>query len=740
VGDAPQASVIAQRVAGVIGLTTEDSAVPSGQETFWAIRRLFEAMAKRRPLVAVFDDVHWATPTFLDLLEHIVDWSRDAPILLLAIARPELLEARPTWGGGKLNATTLLLEPLEDAAVDEIIANLVGSRPLPGELAHRIEQAAEGNPFFVEELLSMLVDEGVLEREGDAFRVTRTPGEIAVPPTIALLLAARLDHLPTDERVTLGRASVVGKRFGAAEVAQLSPDTERETSLVRLMALVRKELVRLDEQVPELDALDEELRFRFRHQLVRDAAYEALPKHERARLHEAFADWLEEALPQRINELYEVVGYHLEQAYLYRRDLGGRSEQTDALATRAADHLASAATRARAIGDYAAMNRLLHRATSILPTQDPQRTRLLPLFAKGLAEVGRLDEALAAVDEVLTSQEVDPVTRAEALELVELQFERGRSATEVQPMVDEALRTRRELGDENGIARALFARAALEWFRGSLDQSARTLEEALTLAQSSGDLVLEAEIRETQLPTNGISRHGGPREPTAALELIEFAREHGNILMELGATRGLAFNEGMRGNRERALALFRQTEQMSQDLGMAMPIGWGGNLAIVEEWFGNTELALANLEEHARSLQDAGERGYLSSMEAEIARFNIDLGRLEEAREAVRLADEAAAPDDVASQVEIRADRARIRAREGDLAGAEELARESIAQADRTDYINLFVIARLALADVLRLAGRRDEALQYLEEAAATEERRGGVAYSSTIRRIPDSW
>ena len=307
-------------------------------------------------------------------------------------------------------------------------------------------------------------------------------------------------------------------------------------------------------------------------------------------------------------------------------------------------------------------------------------------------------------------------------------------------MVDEALRTRRELGDQNGIARALFARAALDWFRGSLDQSARTLEEALTLAQSSGDLVLEAEIRETQLPTNGISRHGGPREPTAALELIEFARKHGNILMELGATRGLAFIEGMRGNRERALALFRQTDQMSQDLGMAMPIGWGENLAIVEEWFGNTEIALANLEEHARSLQDAGERGYLSSMEAEIARFNIDLGRLEEAREAVRLADEAAAPDDVASQVEIRADRARIRAREGDLAGAEELARESIAQADRTDYINLFVIARLALADVLRLAGRRDEALQYLEEAAATEERRGGVAYSATIRRIPDSW
>src|SRR5207249_2478735 len=226
-----------------------------------------------------------------DLLEHITDWSREAPILLLAIARPELLEARPTWSGGKLNATTLLLEPLDDAAVDEILTNLVGSRPLPVDLARKIEDAAEGNPFFVEELLAMLVDDGVLELEGDAYRVTRTPSEIAVPPTIELLLAARLDHLPSDERVTLGRASVVGKRFGASEVFQLTPETERETSLMRLMALVRKELVRLDEQAPELDALDEELRFRFRHQLVRDAAYEALPKQERAQLHEAFADW-----------------------------------------------------------------------------------------------------------------------------------------------------------------------------------------------------------------------------------------------------------------------------------------------------------------------------------------------------------------------------------------------------------------------------------------------------------------
>src|SRR5437762_4089963 len=560
VGDTPQASVVAKRVASAIGLVTDETAIAESQEMFWAIRRLFEGMARARPLVAVFDDVQWGTPTFLDLLEHITDWSREAPILLLAIARPELLEARPTWGGGKLNATTLLLEPLDDAAVNQILANLVGSRPLPGDLARKIEGAAEGNPFFVEELLAMLVDDGVLERDGDAYRVTRTPNEIAVPPTIELLLAARLDHLPADERATLGRASVVGKRFGAAEVAQLSPELERETSLMRLMALVRKELVRLDEQAgPDLDSLDEELRFRFRHQLVRDAAYEALPKHERAHLHEVFAEWMESALPNRLEELHEVIGYHLEQACLYLRSIGGATGAADALAQRAVEHLAAGAEKARGTGDIGAVKRLLERAVSLMPVGDPRRLRLLPRLAAARTNIGQLEDAQASVDEVLRS-DADPATRAEALESVELQFDRGRSATDVTPMVEEALRIRRELGDPDGIARALFARAGVEWFRGHLDASARTLEEALTLARGSGDLILEGQIRNQMLPTLGLSRHGGRRDLLAgARELGEFARAHGNLMMELEGLRGMAFAQAPAGHRDGALAVVLQS-------------------------------------------------------------------------------------------------------------------------------------------------------------------------------------
>ena len=741
VGDTPQASVVAKRVASAIGLVTDETAIAESQEMFWAIRRLFEGMARARPLVAVFDDVQWGTPTFLDLLEHITDWSREAPILLLAIARPELLEARPTWGGGKLNATTLLLEPLDDAAVNQILANLVGSRPLPGDLARKIEGAAEGNPFFVEELLAMLVDDGVLERDGDAYRVTRTPNEIAVPPTIELLLAARLDHLPADERATLGRASVVGKRFGAAEVAQLSPELERETSLMRLMALVRKELVRLDEQAgPDLDSLDEEMRFRFRHQLVRDAAYEALPKHERAHLHEVFAEWMESALPNRLEELHEVIGYHLEQACLYLRSIGGATGAADALAQRAVEHLAAGAEKARGTGDIGAVKRLLERAVSLMPVGDPRRLRLLPRLAEARTNIGQLEDAQASVDEVLRS-DADPATRAEALELVELQFERGRSATDVTPMVEEALRIRRELGDPDGIARALFARAGVEWFRGHLDAAARTLEEALKLARASGDLILEGQIRQHMLPTLGLSRHGGRRDLLAGgRELVEFARAHGNLMMELEGLRGMAFAQAHASDRDGALALILQIRQRAQDLGLSTSMSSPSEKAVIAEWFGDTEVAIKEYWERARQYQEVGERGYLSGIAATLARLLLDVERLDEARDALLLAEESAAPDDVAAQVEIHADQARIRARERDLAGAEQLARQAVAEADSTDYIILFMVARLALADVLRLAGKKGEALRYVNEAAEAEDRRGNLAYAATVRRVPDNW
>ncbi len=737
----PQADVVAGRVAAAMGLASGGGASSGEQETFWAIRRLFEALARQKPLVAVFDDIQWGTPTFLDLLEHITDWSRDAPILLLAIARPELLEARPTWGGGKLNATTLSLEPLDDTAVQQILTNLLGSQPLPAELAQKIEDAAEGNPFFVEELLSMLVDDGILERDGDAYRVTRTPSEIAVPPTVELLLAARLDHLPADERPVLGRAAVIGKRFGSFEVAQLSPEPERGSTLPRLMGLVRKELVRLDEQAtPDLDELDEDLRFRFRHQLVRDAAYDSLPKGERARLHEAFADWMESRLATRMNELHEVVGYHLEQACLYLRSVGGATESATRLAQRAAAHLAAGAEQAHARGDLRAMQELLQRGVALLPAGDPNRLKLLPRVADAFREVGRLDEAQAILHEVLSTPGVDEATRASALEMVELRLLRGMSAAELDPMVSEALEIRRRLGEPGGLARALEAKARLLWFRGQLGAATEANREALPLAQTAGDIDLQSQIMEMLLISDAMSRMGGERNITQLQELQDFARTNGLLLVEAGTTVGWAMRAAMAGDRDAAFRGLAQRDEMLADLGTFV---WNLSRApngAIHGMFGETEAAILEYQRGVKRLQEVGERGYLSSEASELALCLLDAERVDEAKAALEIARDAGATDDAVTQCEILAADARILAREGDLEGAERTARAAVAAADATEYIMIFTQSRLALADVLRLAGRGDEAISTLEEAAATEERRGNKTYAATIRRLHEQW
>jgi class 3 adenylate cyclase/tetratricopeptide (TPR) repeat protein len=734
----PQAQVVTERVAAAIGLGPVDgSAATGGQETSWAFRRLFEGLARRRPLVAVFDDVQWGTPTFLDLVEHIIDWSRDAPMLLLAIARPELLEVRPTWGGGKLNATALLLEPLDDASVAEVIDNLVGHAPLPAELIRRIEEAAEGNPFFVEELLSVLVDDGTLERDGDAYRVTRTPSHILVPATIEGLLAARLDHLPPEERAVLGRAAVIGKRCGASEVAELSPEDDRPAVLQRLMALVRKELLRLDEDAaPDVDDLDEDVRFRFRHQLMRDAAYEGLAKHERARLHEAFADWMERMLRDRVEQLHEVIGYHFEQAAAYRKQVAGDDASVQRLARRAAGHLEAAARRADAIADAAAALPLLERANRLRGPDDPQRLTNLPMLADALGFAGRFEEARAAFDEVLASPNAESATRAAALEATWVRGALGRSAADQRPQVEEALRIRRELGEPAGIARALLGLANLEFFIGRLQHAGELQEEALGYARQAGDIGLQGRALSSRMSTFLSSLASTPGQAMSMLEEdLAFAREHGLLALESVTLVHLGMLTGRGGARSEAKKLIERGLAIKRDLGWDFNVlGFEGN-ALLDYWAGDTELAAGRWRTICREFVVAGEKGSLSTAATELARALLDLGETLEAEEALRTGEDTGARDDVVTQVELKAARARLLAGGGDLAEAESMAREAVREAEAVEFNFLIPYAHLALGDVLRLAGRLDEAAAEWRAMIAFEEARGNQLYVGRLRR-----
>jgi class 3 adenylate cyclase len=359
---------VALAIHAVLG---DGSVTSSVEEIAWGLRKLLEAVASGAPLVVVLDDIHWGEEVFLDLVDHIADLSRDAPILLLCMARPELLDRRPSWGGGKLNATAVLLEPLAAEDADALVTSLLDGAPADEALHARILDAAEGNPLFVEEMVGLLRDS--------------PGGDVAVPPTIQALLAARIDQLDPTERVVLERGSVEGRVFHRGAVQALSPD---ETQLVvPLTALVRRELLRPDR--PQFRGEDA---FRFRHLLIRDAAYDALPKTTRAELHERFATWILERGTDLV-ELDEIAGYHLEQAYRYRVELGPAGETALRLAERAGERLGAAGTKAAARGDMRAATSLLTRAVALLPTTDPRRLTFLSLLGQALHEAGEWDRS-----------------------------------------------------------------------------------------------------------------------------------------------------------------------------------------------------------------------------------------------------------------------------------------------------------------------------------------------------------
>ena len=360
-----------------LGRDPEQAIQSSPADTQLATRALLEEVAAERPLVLVLDDLQWAEAPLLDLVDHLADWSREAPLFLLCVARPELLDARPGWGGGKLNATSILLEPLTEEQAAALADTLLAGVAVEAGTRDRILASAEGNPLFLEEMAA-------LARE--------SRGAVDVPPTIQALLQARLDTLDASDRAVIERGAVEGKVFHRGAVTALAPALLRDDVPTRLLSLVRRELVRPDRsQLPGDDA------FRFRHLLIRDAAYESLPKATRADLHERFADWLDEH--GSLVEQDEIVGYHLEQASRHRQELDAGDARVALLGSRSAARLGAAGAAAFGRADLHATRNLLGRAIALLP-EGPDRRALLPDLIEALVEVGEHDRIEALVDEL----------------------------------------------------------------------------------------------------------------------------------------------------------------------------------------------------------------------------------------------------------------------------------------------------------------------------------------------------
>ena len=703
--------------------------VAGAEEGFVAVRALFEALARGKPLVLVFDDIHWGEATFLDLVEHLADWARDAPILLVCLARPELLGARPGWGGGKLNATVALLEPLSDEECSQLIENLVGQAELAEEVATRIAEAAEGNPLFVEEVLSMLIDDGLLVREDGRWAATGDISAVRVPPTIQALLAARLDQLDENERSVIERAAVAGKVFQEGAVVELG-SAVRQAVADSLGSLVRKELIR-----PARDSLGERT-FRFRHLLIRDAAYESIPKEARAEFHERFGRWLERTASARAVEYEEVVGYHLEQAYRYTVEVGTVDDAARAVAREAAVRLGGAGRRAFVRSDAPAGTNLIARAAALLPPEDLLRVELVP----NVRVVQGLGGDVRWADRVLTEAVEAAATTGDRRLAAHALVQRGllRLFTEPQVTADELIDTAdrsiavfEEHGDELGLARAWRLKAQAHYLARRGGACADASEQAFKHVRQTDDRFEEQEIVEWLV----IALMLGPTPVTEATERCKrlLTECSGEPLVQAEILAALAPLEAMLGHLREADELFGRARAIMDELGEWIWIFSFWN-SFIRSWQDDPEAAEHVIRPAYDALKKIGEKSHFSSMCHALSNAVYLQGRYDEAEQLTLECEDASRANDVHSGILWRSYRAKIWAQRGELDAAERLAKEAVAFAIETDFYPAHADALMDLAEVLELADKRAAAALQLNEAIRLYDLKGNVLMAARAR------
>jgi predicted ATPase/DNA-binding SARP family transcriptional activator len=728
--DDPKAELIGEGVAVALG--ARDGPGATNEEVFWAARKLLEAVARGCPLVVVFDDLHWAEPAFLDFVEHVSELVRDAPILLLCMARPELLDTRPAWGGGKLNATTVLLQPLDAEQSRRLIANLLGSPPLPAAVVTLVAQASEGNPLFAEEFLAMLIDRELLRVCDGQWVAPLDLSRLPVSPTISALLASRLERLPQGERSLLERAAVEGVHFHRAAVCELSPDSPPATIDVGLTSLVRKDLIRSDR--PDFTGDDA---YRFRHALIRDAAYRSLPKQARAELHERFGSWLERTAAERLREVEAIVGYHLAQASDLLQELGVDDAHAHELGARALRRLESAGRRALARGDRAAAIVLLERAASLLSADDTRMVGLLTDLGTALFEAGRLSAAEGVLQRASRLAVAAGDECADAKLLLQQQFlglERASDGAteEAAATVERVIPVLARHGDEYGLCRAFRLRALLHWFAARTNAAADAWEQAAVHAMRAGAEHERAEI----LVWIASSLVYGPTPVADGIRRCqEIATQvQGNLVAQAATLPKLAALHAMEGRFDLARTLLASSGSAFDQLGLGLNSAVSHHAALVELLAGNAAEAERSLRLGYLALEQMGDKSLLSTTAAYLARAVLAQGRDEEAARYAARSDELADAGDVSTQAMWRGVQARVLARSARIEDAERLARAAVALLEASDFVNQQGEALLDLATVLEYDGRRDAAGAALCASLRHFEQKGNTIAAEQVR------
>ena len=648
----------------------------AGEELFWRVRRAFEELTGAAPLVLVFEDIHWAEPTFLDLLEYLAGWS-DAPILLVCLARPELYERRSDWP----RDPTVALAPLPPDEA-ELLVSALGSG-LDAETRRQIGDVAEGNPLFAEQLSAAAAE-----------------GGLAVPPSIQALLAARLDRLSAEERSTVERAAVIGREFTASQVSELSGTQRRST----LLALVRKELVR---------PAGGDDGFAFRHILIRDAAYDAIPKRARAGLHErvaAFAD------------TDEIAGYHLEQAYRYGAELG---EPDQELAGRAGEALATAGSRAFDRSDMPAAINLLERSLTLSPRDDPARPELTRRLAVSLWATGEVDRSHTTLDAAIREARERGDHRVEWVARLDASARQNPALDDVRRDTAEAIAVFEELGDDVGLAHA-WRRLAVASLTGcAFGEAQQAAERALAYARRSGE---HHQIGRTVDQLCTALLYGPTPADAAAARCRELLVEaDGDRLVEANAHSSLVGLEAMLGNAAGSRLHARRAHELFGQLGTRLlEAGLCEVEAQAELLSGDPEAAERACRRGDEILRGAGQPSLAGTVEGLLAEAVLVQGRLDEAERLAARAADVLDAGVVAARVQLLGVQARLLAARGEADAAESKARAAIELVAATDATNL---QGDALATLAAVTGDEESAAA----ALACYEAKGNLAAATLL-------
>src|SRR5947207_3657063 len=523
----------------------------SAQEIAWAAREWAQRVAQEQPLVLVFEDIHWAEEPLLELIEHLATWVREAPLLLVCLARPELLDLRPDWGGGRVRATAIELEALRRDESEQLVEALLEDGELTEEARQELLDKTEGNPLFVEETMRMLAEEGVQSVD-------------RIPDTLQALIAARIDRLPAPAKALLQRAAVIGRIFWEDAVNRLSPELDSVEEPL-------EDLLLRDFVLPEpRSSIRAETAYRFKHVLIREVAYSGLSKSARADHHKAFAGWLKE---RACDELLEIRGYHLDHAAKLTAELEGSVPVE--LQHEAAEALTEAGLRAFAREANRTARHLFVRSVELEPTlrrrylaaRAADRLRDLPAVAREMEEV--LAAAIGEGDRWTQGRAL--VTLAEAVLL------RGADVQAAEQMIDEALAVF-EPDDLEGRVRALRARASIAWAQGDLEKEELLMLEGLELSREAGRKDFESEASD-ELASVYLSRLELDRAAPLVEQAILLAEQSGSAEARGRALRFAGQLHLQRGELEDAAAALEGAREHLSEAGAAWALGRTLNFA-----------------------------------------------------------------------------------------------------------------------------------------------------------------